>query len=177
MGRPPLEKKQRQLAVALPEEARSHLETAAKASGRSIAEEIRRRLALTFEQDALDPVTREMLEGLERIAASLRQVFGAEWYADSRVHEGFMNAVAQRLDRYAPPPTDILRGSAASELLGESELAASETVKAIARLREKDDLIQRFNNYPQLAAIESSKAQRVVSRFAKDASKKENSDE
>ena len=66
MGRPPLEKKQRQLAVALPDDVRKRLEAAAAKvlpTGHSLAEEIRRSSSSsqlsTRETSAMTP-TREL---------------------------------------------------------------------------------------------------------------------
>jgi hypothetical protein len=132
MGRPRLENKQQQLTVALPPETRIHLTETARAEGRSIAEEVRQRLNKTIEWDKLDPVTVELIEGLERIATLLRTDFGAEWHDNPRAHEAFVTAVNQRLGAYAPPPEQLR--TAASELFG--PLDPPETV---GRLRERDD--------------------------------------
>ncbi len=154
MGRPPLEKKQRQLAVALPEETRSHLEKAAAASGQSIAEEIRRRIDTTIASEAIDPVTRELRDGLLNIAALLRSDFAADWHTSWWAHKAFVAAIIQRLAEYQPPE----RQSAAVNALFDPP-------ETIGRLRERDD--RRTHDYPQLKAAQQRKGRRLSARHIK----------
>lgn len=108
-----------------------------------LSDEIRERLERTFKYDEVDPVTRELVEGLINIAALLRVDFRAEWHAWPGAYEAFAAAVVQRLAAYAPPP--------APEMMvdPESEIKEDET-KMIGRTRERDD--RRAHDYPHLEA-------------------------
>jgi hypothetical protein len=168
MGRPPLEKKQQQLTVALPPEVRVHLDTAAKTGDRSIAEEVRRRLDKTIHSDRRDPITTELIEGLERIAALLRLDFGKEWYENTRAHEAFVTALNQRLAGYAPPP---LEGSAAVDL---GLVGPTDPPETIGRMRERDD--QRLSGYRYLHEAQQRRADRRRARFVKSIKAKKGND-
>ena len=104
MGRPPLDnKKQRQLAVALPPDVRLQLEAAASASGRSLAEEIRRRVNLTLYDDAeYDAPTRELAEDIKWIAAEISRQTGWPWHVLPRGRESLAIALQTWLEITAP---------------------------------------------------------------------------
>jgi hypothetical protein len=110
-----------------------------RASDRGLSDEIRERLERTFKYDEVDPVTRELVEGLINIAASLRVDFRGEWHSWPGAYEAFATAVAQRLSAYAPGP-----GMAIGP---EAEIKEDET-KMIGRTRERDD--RRAHDYPHL---------------------------
>jgi hypothetical protein len=114
-----------------------------RASDRGLSDEIRERLERTFKYDQVDPVTRELVEGLINIAASLRVDFWGEWHSWPGAYEAFATAVAQRLSGYAPGP-----GMAIDP---ESEIKEDET-KMIGRTRERDD--RRVHDYPHLKAAQ-----------------------
>jgi len=125
-------------AVVLPPDMLEQL----RRSERGVSEEIRRRLALTFEQDAADPITRELHAGLANIATQLKQDFGTEWHTMQRPYEAFVAAVVQRLANYKPPQREEV---AATDLLFAGPDGPPET---IGRLRESDD--RRAHPYPHL---------------------------
>lgn len=102
MGRPPLEKKQQQLPVALPTETRSQLEASAAAAGHSLAEEIRRRIGLTLEADDFDAPTRELAGEIMRLAAEVEMETGATWHNHAGTHAAFRQAILSRLARLKP---------------------------------------------------------------------------
>ncbi len=131
-------------AVVLSPEVRDKL----KQSERGLSEEIRERIDRTFKYDEVDPVTRELVEGLINIAALLRIDFGAEWHAWPRAYEAFAAAVAQRLAGYTPPPGVMT--SAASEMLSSDDLP-----ETVGRMRERDD--GRARVYQHLAAAQKRK--------------------
>ena len=114
-----------------------------RASERGLSDEIRERLERTFKYDEVDPVTRELVEGLINIAALLRIDFKAEWHAWLGAYEAFAVAVAQRLSAYAPPSGMVVDP--------ESGFQEDET-KIIGRVRERDD--RRAHNYPHLNAAQ-----------------------
>jgi len=151
MGRPSSDKKQRQLAVALPTDVRERLEAAANVAGHSLAEEVRQRVARTLHWDSFDPVTIELLEGLENLAALLRVDFGTEWYADPRAHQAFVTAVNQRLAAYSPPSTAQFEPPTVLSLVDPDD-----PPDTIGRMRERDD--QRLSTYDHLIEIQNRKA-------------------
>ena len=112
MGRPPLEKKQRQLAVALPPNLRNWLEAAANVAGHSIAEEIRRRLALTVERDGMDAETRALLEAVGWMADEIRRQSGADWHDFPKATEALAAAIHTWLEIIKPKESS----TAASDL-------------------------------------------------------------
>jgi hypothetical protein len=114
-----------------------------RGSPRGISDEIRERLERTFKYDEVDPVTRELVEGLINIAALLCVDFGGDWHAWPGAHKAFAAAVAQRLSAYAPPSGMVVDP--------ESGFQEDET-KIIGRVREKDD--RRAHNYPHLNAAQ-----------------------
>jgi hypothetical protein len=114
-----------------------------RASEHGLSEEIRERLERTFKYDEVDPVTRELVEGLINIAASLRVDFKGEWHSWPGAYEAFATAVAQRLSAYAPPPGMMVDP--------ESEIKEDET-ETIGRVRERDD--RRAHKYPHLNAAQ-----------------------
>jgi hypothetical protein len=122
-----------------------------RSSERGVSEEVRRRVALTFEQDAIDPVTRELRDGLLNIAALLRSDFAADWHALPWAHKAFAAAIVQRLAEYAPPERPNLAVD-----------ALFDPPETIGRLRERDD--QRAHDYPQLKALKQRKMARLLKR-------------
>jgi hypothetical protein len=136
-----------------------------RGSERGLSDEIRERLERTFKYDEVDPVTRELVEGLINIATLLRIDFGAEWHAWPRAYEAFAAAVAQRLAGYVPPPG--VMADAASEMLSSDDLP-----ETVGRMRERDD--RRARVYQHLAAAQKRK----TAGFAKHVrTKKEGKDE
>jgi hypothetical protein len=92
-----------QLKVGLEEEMRERLEAAAKRSGRGLGEEIRHRLEASLDQDTIDPVTRELVEYVKRLAMMIRlQTNHLNWYEHPGAHAAFRFGVTARLGRIKP---------------------------------------------------------------------------
>jgi hypothetical protein len=121
------------------------------ASDRGVSDQIRERLERTFAEDDLDSVTRELRDGLVRLAARLRSDFGSDWHASPWAHKAFVAAIVQRLAGYAPPE----RPSLAVDALFDPP-------ETIGRLRERDD--QRAHDYPQLKALQQREMARLMKR-------------
>ncbi len=134
-------------------------------SKRSLSEEIRDRLERTFKEDAIDPVTRELCEGLVNVSELLRDDFGEEWHAWPPAHQTFAAAIAQRIAGYAPPPGVMM--DAASNLLGPNY-----PPETLGRIRERDD--QRAHTYRHLADAQKRTAVGFTGHVR---TKKENKDE
>lgn len=150
MGRPPLDKKQRQLPVALPPDIRAQLKSLSAQAGHSLAEEIRRRIERTIREDAMDGVTRELRDGVVNIAAALHRDYKAKWHASPSARQALSAAIAQRLDGYAYLAKK--RPTADEELL-----APRGSPEDVGRLRETED--RHLNTYPFLHSSPSAKRQ------------------
>jgi hypothetical protein len=132
-------------AVVLPPEMLEAL----RSSEGGISDEIRRRLTLTFEQDALDPVTRELQQAIAHVAATLRKDCDGPWHTSAYAYAAFNAAVTQRLKGYAPAG-DV--GLAVRDLFGDPE--------TVGRLREADD--RAIHQYPNLESALKRKPSRVA---------------
>lgn len=167
MGQPMKEQKRARgvhTAVVLPPDLLEHL----RRSDRGVSEEVRRRVALTFEQDALDAVTRELCTGLVDIAARLQVDYGKEWHASPDAYRAFVAAVVQRLTQYLPTPRT---GVGASDLL-----EPNDEPETIGRMRERDG--RRERSYPHLEAAQKRRAGRHVASLGRAMrGKTENGDE
>lgn len=124
-------------------------------TGRGISEEIRDRLERTFVEDALDPVTRELRDGVVNIINALRQDYEAEWHTSPAAHEALAAALAQRIANYAPTPGALV--DAVAEM-------PEDPPDLIGRMRERDD--RRAHTYRHLTAV--LKAKRSKKKEAND---------
>ena len=93
-------------AVVLPPEVLDQL----RKSERGVSEEIRRRIALTFEQDAADRVIRELCDEVRRIADKLRQDFGAEWHTFAQSTSSICRCCCAANCAVHPSSHDRIRG-------------------------------------------------------------------
>jgi hypothetical protein len=98
----------RQLKISLPDTLRDQLDAAVAKSGNSLGEEIRQRLERTIEQDASDPITRELASAVVNLAATLAASFGAEWHSHEELRGIFAAAIAQRLAKIKLSPKGAL---------------------------------------------------------------------
>jgi hypothetical protein len=128
--------RKRQLNVGLDDETRAWLEEAAAQTGRTLAEEIRHRLQLTFWEDReFDPPTRQFGKDIMRLATEVEATSAGMgyWYEHQRTHAAVAAAVAAWLELIKPPRSDdddLLDGTA------EGALDDPETLgRTIARLR------------------------------------------
>jgi hypothetical protein len=80
--------------VSLPDEVRDRLESAAKNSGHSIAEEIRQRLERTFEEDSDTAETRQLLLEIQWLADLVAIHTGHEWFS----HPASASVMKQAID-------------------------------------------------------------------------------
>jgi Arc-like DNA binding dprotein len=122
--------KQRQLKVSLPDSLRRQLDAAAKKSGESVAEEIRRRVEQSFAQEAADRVSRDFLERVAAMPAAIELEMGSAWHKDASAHFVFGETILNWLERFKPKgplatPTDADRPHATLMLAGPKEDAKS----------------------------------------------------
>jgi hypothetical protein len=109
MGKTKLRGRGIHTAVVLPPEVLDRL----RQSERGVSEEIRRRIALTLEQDAIDPATRELLAAVTWIAGELHRQSRASWHAFPKAHEALSVAIQTWLEMVKPKEP----GGAANDLL------------------------------------------------------------
>jgi hypothetical protein len=140
-----------------------------------VSEEVRSRIQRTFEEDALDPVTRELIAGVINIADLVKVDLGSSWHANSGVHTAFAAAVAQRIEGYKPQGGGD-PNLAVSALLGawDSDVGA----EAIGRTHERHD--RRSRTYKHLQAAQDAQtkaAQSSMKRAGRHIAKKGNNNE
>jgi hypothetical protein len=160
------------MGVALPDDLRSQLERDAEAAGHSIASEIRRRVASSYAADAIDPITRELIDGIIRLAESLRVDFGAPWHADASSHAAFGAALAQRVAGYKPAGqvNPHPRVGAVTAMLGLAK--PEDQPDVIGRTHERHDW--RSHSYPYIQAAQQARAHKPnFARLKQRATKKD----
>jgi hypothetical protein len=94
----------KQLKVGLPDALRSRLGTAAAASGKGLAEEIRGRLERTFENEIErgDAPTLKLSEAIEKLATLVSIQTGHAWHAHPAANRVMRFAITGRLARLTP---------------------------------------------------------------------------
>jgi len=73
-----------------------------KSSPCGMAEEIRQRLQRTFDQDAADAQTRDLLDAIDQLATWVRLQTNHTWHAHAASHWVFRTAITARLQRLRP---------------------------------------------------------------------------
>lgn len=100
-----------QTSLRLPQELRHRLGSAADAAGRSVGEEIRRRLEASFAGSAPaveDQRTSDLLRVIARASAILAKEWAA-WHADAGAFAVFGAAIEDVLSRQQPETTSAAR--------------------------------------------------------------------
>lgn len=88
-------------------------------SGRSVGEEMRRRLEASFASSRsadVDAKTRQLLDAIAVMAADLEESFPA-WHADAGSYQAFARALVRWLRRYESPGDASLKPNPGTELL------------------------------------------------------------
>jgi hypothetical protein len=98
-----------QLKISLPDETRAALDAASAQSGKSLADEIRTRLAWSFEQDAVDKPTRDLLVDIGGLAEQLARDKGFRWHSHDKARQTFIEAVKDWIANLKPAPRLTLR--------------------------------------------------------------------
>jgi hypothetical protein len=91
-----------QLKIALPAPLRAKLETAAVQSGYSLAEEIRSRVERTFDDDAVDKPTRDLLAAVLKMSDLSEMQTGHRWHSHIATIQILRRAISARLARLQP---------------------------------------------------------------------------
>ena len=149
----------RQMGVALPDDLREQLQLAADAAGHSVAAEIRKRVERTFNEDAIDPVMRELIGGILTTALSIELDLVGSWHAHPAVHRAFAAAVAQRLADYKPAGERVEHTTLEGHFAGNLGLSsADDSPETIGRTHERHD--RRSHSYPYLEAAQQAASRR-----------------
>jgi hypothetical protein len=93
----------RQLSISLEEFVRARIEECATKNGRSLGDEVRARLWRTLQQDALGPMTRELMDDVGQLARGVGQASGVQWHKHPKAHEALTEAVVTWLAGLKPP--------------------------------------------------------------------------
>ena len=91
-----------QTALLMTPEMHKRVGAAARAAGHGIGEEIRSRLAASFEAEGTDPETTEILAVIKKMAATAEANLGP-WHKDPFAWATFRDAVTTLLGRKKPP--------------------------------------------------------------------------
>jgi hypothetical protein len=126
----------KQLKISLPEELRAQLDQASAASGVSVAEEIRRRIEASFEQDGIDPATRELQDYIVRLAVMVRlQTNHLDWFIHPGAHRSFRFGITSRLARLKPEGEPVF----GPDDLPKVKLVEAESPEAVGQALESID--------------------------------------
>src|SRR5262249_13620223 len=91
------------LKIALPAELRNELNAASARSGKSVAEEIRDRVAQSFAlESGVDQPSRDFLEIVAAMPTEIELEMGKRWHTDAGAHFVFGEAILNRLERFKP---------------------------------------------------------------------------
>jgi hypothetical protein len=89
-----------QLKITLEDDQRSQLDSATKQSGKSLSEEIRDRLSLSFLFEMRGQDTADLLFALLRIADVVADEIGFDWSESERARATFVSAVVDQILSY-----------------------------------------------------------------------------
>lgn len=97
---------QQQFKITLGEEIRSKLDEYSKYNQRSIAEEIRQRLEMSFDLQA-DANTLDLIYAILFLAHETMRDLGSTWWGDERARSAFMAAIADQILSYTLDPSAL----------------------------------------------------------------------
>ena len=109
----------RQTTIRLSSITYDLLADAAELKGRSVGEEMRRRLDASFSSSRsadVDTKTRELLDVIAEMARDLEDSF-PPWHADAGSYQAFARALVRWLRQYEPPGDASLKPKSGTELL------------------------------------------------------------
>jgi hypothetical protein len=89
----------KQLKVSLPDGLRAALEETARASGRSISEEIRRHIERSMDTESAEPQTRELMAKIDKMAAWVKIETRHDWHAHPAAMAVLRSAIAAHMAR------------------------------------------------------------------------------
>ena len=144
----------KQMGVALPDSLRGKLAAASAAANVSIAEEIRRRLEISFENDARDDYTQGLVSAAIWIAGDITaQGAGAYWHATQKGRQAVAAGIRHFIEMLRPEPGsgEDLFGPDDPETLGRAsarhyfKMKQDEDERPMSEEEELDRLTRRWN--------------------------------
>ena len=97
---------QQQFKITLGEDLRARLDEYSKYNQRSIAEEIRQRLEISFDIQA-DANTLDLIYAILFLAHETMRDLGSTWWGDERARSAFMAAIADQILSYTIDPNAL----------------------------------------------------------------------
>jgi hypothetical protein len=97
---------QQQFKITLGEDLRAKLDLSSSYNQRSIAEEIRQRLEMSFDIQA-DGHTLDLIYAILFLANETMRDLGRTWWSDERARSAFMAAIADQILSYPIDPTNV----------------------------------------------------------------------
>jgi len=98
--------KQSQFKITLGDDLRAKLDSSSDINQRSIAEEIRQRLEMSFDIQG-DGHTLDLIYAILFLARETMRDFGATWWGDERARSAFMAAIVDQVMSYPISPSDL----------------------------------------------------------------------
>jgi plasmid stability protein len=164
--------KQKQMGVALPDGLRKKLEEASAATGRSIAEEIRERLVLTFLHEDIDDAVRNFMAQAGVLALFVSNQTGQDWRTHPGANAALRHAINARLGRTKEDGEETFSPGE----LPSTKLVASRNPQTIGVSLEailEFGLKATEGNAEAILGVEASEAKQRKERKMKEAEEKE----
>ncbi|MHC2626347.1 hypothetical protein ACVIW2_008379 [Bradyrhizobium huanghuaihaiense] len=98
--------KQHQFKITLGDELRAKLDDSSSRNFRSVAEDIRQRLEMSFDIEG-DGHTLDLIYAILFLAHETMRDFGTTWWGDERARSAFMAAIADQVMSYPISPSDL----------------------------------------------------------------------
>ncbi|WP_128933577.1 hypothetical protein [Bradyrhizobium zhanjiangense] len=98
--------KQQQFKITLGDDLRAKLDDSSSLNLRSIAEEIRQRLEMSFDIQG-DGHTLDLIYAILFLAHETMRDLGTTWWGDERARSAFMAAIADQVMSYPITPSDL----------------------------------------------------------------------
>jgi hypothetical protein len=136
----------KQMGVALPDYLRGKLAAASAAANVSIAEEIRRRLEMSFEVDARDDYTQGLVSAAIWIAGDITAQAGAYWHATQKGRQAVAAGIRLYIETMLPP----VQAGAGEDLFGPDDpetlgrASARHYQQQVKQHQDADRLLRRW---------------------------------
>ena len=145
-----------QIKIGLGDHLRAMVDHVAGANGRSVAEEIRARLLLSFQLEQ-DPVTLALLHEIKVLAQMVRSATGNDWHSDQRAQEIFAAAASDQIRSYAIDGQPS-RQETAAELTGEPDVDMGRAIARSLRGLWNDELNPNLKlHYEEIKQLRAAK--------------------
>jgi|SRR5271165_256567 len=151
----------RQLGVALDDELRERLAAAAEAKGHSIAEEVRQRVQQTFDAEAFDRPTRDLMRAIGGFAVLVRLQTNHTWHSHPAANRVMRYAITARHARLQPKGEAVF----APNELPASRLVASDDLEAMGLGLEAIDFHTRPLDEQQSREFHEQTRKELLERY------------